>query len=83
MEVVQHSGAAPKKLTRIDYKMLAKLYNNMAVGDCVEMEPVYNITLFKGYLEARKVHENVDFEAWTKDGKTFVKKLTQAHMMKV
>lgn len=66
----------------IDYVKLAEYYNALEVGGAVEMDAVYNITLFKQALERRGVVETTDFTAFTKHGKTLVKRLTQADMTK-
>lgn len=64
----------------IDYAKLADLYNERAVGDGVVMEKVYNITIFRKNIAGRGLVPGVDFEAFTKDGETVVKRLSTAVM---
>ncbi|QBJ04520.1 hypothetical protein HOV23_gp053 [Pseudomonas phage Lana] len=69
--------------TPIDYNKLADFYNSAEIGGAVEMdEQVYNITLFKKALSRRDLELDVDFTAFNKDGKTLVKRLSQARMTK-
>lgn len=78
MKVVPKEGREPR--ASIDYKKLAELYNSLEVGGAVEMEPVYNITLFKDALGRRGVVLDTDFSAFNKDGITLVKRLSMAAM---
>lgn len=80
MKVVPKEGRSAR--TPIDYEKLADFYNALEVGGAVEMDAVYNITLFKEALERRSVVSETDFSAFNKDGKTLVKRLTQAAMTK-
>lgn len=80
MKVVNEG--APSALNKIDYNKLADYYNSAEVEGAVEMDEVYNITLFKKALERRGLTLDEDFSAFNKDGKTFVKRLSQASMTK-
>jgi len=80
MKVVPEEGRSPR--TSIDYGKLAELYNALEIGGAVEMDPVYNITLFKDALARRGLVNLEDFSAFNKDGRTLVKRLTQAAMTK-
>ena len=81
MKIVNNEERSP--MQRIDYSKLADLYNRLENGGAVEMdEQVYNITLFKKHLARRGVVIGTDFEAFNRDGKTVVKRLTQVAMTK-
>jgi hypothetical protein len=79
MKVVEHEERTPN--TPIDYSKLADFYNRLEIGGAVEMDQVYNITLFKQAIERRGLGLG-DFQAFNKGGKTLVKRLTQALMSK-
>lgn len=80
MKTVQHEERSP--LVPIEYNKLADLYNRLEVGGAVQMDKVYNITLFKKALARRGVVIDTDCSAFNKDGKTLVKRLSQAVMTK-
>jgi hypothetical protein len=80
MKVVNEG--APNQRTQIDYNKLADFYNSAEIEGAVETDEVYNITLFKKRLQNRGLVLDVDFTAFNKDGKTFVKRLSEALMTK-
>lgn len=81
MKVVKEEVGSPR--TPIDYNKLADYYNSAEIGGAVQMdEPVYNITLFKKAISRRGLVLDVDYTAFNKDGKTLVKRLSQALMTK-
>lgn len=83
MEAV--TGVESPKTTHkvvIDYAQLADLYNAAVVGDGVQFEKVSNITVFRCRLAKRGVTSGTDFEVFTKDGKTIVKRLSKAQMLR-
>jgi hypothetical protein len=80
MKVVEHEERTPN--TPIDYNKLADYYNRLEIGGAVEMDQVYNITLFKEAVERRGIRREVDFLAFNRDGKTIVKRESQAPMNK-
>lgn len=82
MKVVKNADAQ-KERERIDYAAIATFYNNnLQVGEALQIEPVYNITLFRRALNGRGVTSGKDFEAFGKGGKTLVKRLSMARMSK-
>jgi hypothetical protein len=80
MKVVKEEVGSPR--IAIDYNKLAEYYNTAEIEGAVEMDEVYNITLFKKALTRRGLELDVDFSAFNKDGKTLVKRLSQALMTK-
>lgn len=64
----------------IDYAKLSTMYNESAVGDGVELDKVYNITLFKKALERRGVIVGKDVEAFSSGDVTIVKRISTAAM---
>lgn len=78
MKVVSQEGRPQR--TPIDYATLAEFYNALETGGAVEMDAVYNITNFKEALVRRGLVLNTDFTAFTHNGKTLVKRLSQAVM---
>lgn len=78
MKVVPQEGREPR--TPIDYTKLAELYNALEIGGAVEMDLVYNITNFKEALARRGLVQQTDVNAFTLNGKTLVKRLSQAVM---
>lgn len=82
MKVVKEEDIGTPRVA-IDYNKLADFYNASQVGAGIETdEEVYNITLFKRALNRRGLKVNEDFSAFNKDGKTFVKRLSEALMTK-
>jgi len=68
----------------IDYDKLAKLYDKAEIGQAVELDRVYNITIFKSILNKRYgLEHDVDFNAYNVGDKTYVKRNTEANMLKV
>ena len=83
MKIVSEEDAKPKERKTVDYNLLADYYNRCGVGDAVEMDQVKNVSLFKKALSNfRGLVLDVDFQAFNKDGKTYVKRLTMARMTK-
>lgn len=80
MKAVTAVESKKTKRVVVDYAKLADLYNSSIVGGGVELENISNITLFRKRLENRGVASEVDFEAFTKDGKTVVKRLSETQM---
>lgn len=78
MKVVPQESREPRN--PIDYVELAKTYNALEIGGAVEMDAVYNITNFKEALCRRGLASNADFKAFNLNGKTLVKRLSQAAM---
>lgn len=78
MKVVPQEGRPQR--TPIDYTKLAELYNELEVGGAVEMDAVYNITNFKEALVRRGLALQTDVSAFNHNGKTLVKRLSQAVM---
>lgn len=74
--------AAQKGRERIDYQAIADFFNRLPVGDALQIEPVYNITLFRRALSNRGVELGKDFDAFGKNGMTLVKRLSTARMTK-
>lgn len=81
MKVVTKEDAQ-KERERIDYSAIADFYNRLQIGEALQIEPVYNITLFRQRLAKRGVEADKDFEAFGKNGKTLVKRLSAARMSK-
>lgn len=81
MKVV-NKEAAQKERERIDYNAIADFYNRLQVGEALQIEPVYNITLFRRALANRGVKIDVDFDAFGKGGKTLIKRVSMARMTK-
>lgn len=82
MKIGPNTDAPPKERRSLDYNLLADFYNRCAVGEAVQCEKVYNVTLFKKSLVNRGIASDVDFCAYNKDGKTYVKRLTTVRMSK-
>lgn len=82
MKIVSNSDAKPKERKTVDYSLLADYYNRCAEGEAVELDKVYNVTLFKKTLSNKGLVSDVDFQAFNKDEKTYVKRLTMARMSK-
>lgn len=67
----------PKPMQPIDYGKLAMLYNQIdEIDGYVELDQVYNITLFKQALERRGVVSGKDFIALNRKPYTYVIKKT-------
>ena len=81
MKVVT-KAEAQKERERIDYDAIADFYNTLQIGEALQINPVYNITLFRRALGNRGVKINIDFDAFGKGGKTLVKRLSAARMLK-
>ena len=82
MKIVSNTDA-PKERKTIDYSLLADHYNRCEVGGAVEMDKVSNVSLFKKTMgNYRGLTADVDFQAYNKGGKTYVKRLTMARMSK-
>lgn len=81
MKVVTKEDAQ-KERERIDYSAIADFYNRLQVGEALQIEAVYNITLFRKRIVKRGLKADVDFEAFGKNGKTLVKRLSTARMSK-
>lgn len=82
MKIVSKADAVPRERKTVDYVRLADYYNRCGLGDAVELDMVYNVTLFKKSLNLRGIESGVDFHAYNKDGKTYVKRLTMVRMSK-
>ncbi len=80
MKAVTAVESTQTKRVVVDYAKLADLYNSSVIGGGVELENISNITLFRKRLEARGITSGTDFEAFTKDGKTVVKRLSETKM---
>lgn len=80
MKIVSNRDAKPKERKTVDYCLLADYYNRCGEGDAVELEKVSNVTLFKKSLNLRGIASDVDFQAYNKDEKTYVKRLTMVRM---
>lgn len=83
MKIVSKTDAEPATRISVDYSLLADYYNRCGIGDAVELDDkVSNVTLFKKTLSKRNIVPDVDFQAYIKDEKTYVKRLTMAKMSK-
>lgn len=82
MKIVSEKDAGPKERNVVDYAKLADYYNRCEVGQAVELDKVNNVTLFKRSLDLRGIKRATDYQAFNKDGKTYVKRLTQVRMTK-
>ena len=82
MKIVPKPAARPLEMKRVDYPLLAVYYNLCELGDAVELDKVSNVALFKKSLGRLGITSDVDFHAFTKDGKTYVKRLTPVRMAK-
>lgn len=63
-----------------DYEALARKYNMLEKGRAMEAVSVTNITDFKRILSRRGVVPNTDFQAYTKKGRTYLKRLSDTVM---
>lgn len=71
----------PKPLAPINYAEICKAYNNISVGEAIELDMVYNITLFKRYLANHgNAVNDVDFQAYSVSNHTYLKRLTEKQM---
>jgi hypothetical protein len=82
MKIVSDQASGPKERKTVDYGKLADYYNRCEDGDAVELEKVYNITLFRRSLDLRGITQGVDYQAFNKDGKTYVKRISKVRMTK-
>ena len=82
MKIVSKRDAKPKEKKTVDYKKLAEFYNRCEVDEAVELEKSYNVTLFKKSLSLRGLTPDIDFQAYNKGEKCYVKRLTLAPMSK-
>lgn len=81
MKVVSKEEAQ-KGRERIDYAEIADNYNRLGLEEALLLEPVYNITLFRRALSNWGVKIGVDIDAFGKNGKTLVKRLSATRMTK-
>lgn len=63
-----------------DYEDLARTYNLLEKGRSMEAGEVSNITDFKRTISRRGVVLNKDFKAYTKKGRTYLKRLSHTVM---
>lgn len=70
----------PQSQAFIDYGALTKKYNELEMTAGLQLEKVYNITLFKRALERRGLIHGEDFHAYNKNGSTYVQRLTEKRM---
>lgn len=81
MKPVKHVNAEPTPAkASIDYDRLRELYNEAPVGGGVEMDRVYNISLFKQALVRRGLVPGKDVDAFTSGEQTIVKRTSTAVM---
>lgn len=82
MKIVSDKDAKPKGRKTVDYAKLADYYNRCELGEAVEMDKVSNVSLLKNALNNRGIASDTDFQAFNKDGNTYVKRLTMVCMSK-
>ena len=82
MKVVTENEAPKRALSYIDYDELARLYNQAQVKGGVELDRVYNITLFKRALTRWGLKEGEDFTAENRGKVTLVVRLSNTTMTK-
>lgn len=82
MRVVTAEQAPERAWNPIDYTAVARLYNSAKVNGGVELDRVYNITLFKRTLTRWGLVEGVDFSASNHKSVTLVTRLSAKHMTK-
>ncbi len=78
-------AAPPKTRSRIDYERLTKLYNELEVSKrtpdpYIEMDQVYNATLFKKMIANRGLVPGVDFDVRDRRPFTYLIKKTNKKM---
>ena len=79
MEITQvKDNEVPAPMARIDYRKLAEVYNQLAVGRTLKLDPVYNITAFRRTLERRAPAGS--FEVFQRRGNCFIKRITEDSM---
>ncbi|QYW06511.1 hypothetical protein uan_099 [Pseudomonas phage UAntarctica] len=82
MKVVAAAQTPERSWNPIDYVAMARHYNNAELNGGVELDRVYNITLFKRALEGWGIREGIDFTAANHKAITLVTRLSATRMTK-